>query len=75
MSRPRYDTSTMQHREKRELPSKNSNRNREQNLGVKTRGRPKMIILLDWVMRREYNKLMETAGQRDEWRHWTCEPA
>jgi len=42
--------------------------------GKKKRGRPRMM-LLDWMMKDDYNKLKERAAHRSEWRHWTYEPA
>jgi len=42
--------------------------------GKKKRGRPRMM-LLDWMMKEDYSKLTERAGQHGEWRHWMYEPA
>jgi len=42
--------------------------------GEKTRRRPRMMIL-DWVMKDDYDKLKERGGHHGEWCHWTYEPA
>ena len=42
--------------------------------GKKKRGRPRMM-LLDWMLKKDYRKSKEKAGDRGEWRQWTYEPA
>ena len=33
------------------------------------------MMLLDWMLKEDYSKLKEKAGDRGECRHWTHEPA